>query len=501
MKQSAFRTILCLSAIFAATGAYGEEAVNIDATLTAIALSHGEVSPGFSGKRTEYTVHVPYSASPLTVTPVPADPSATVTVQGAPLDNGASSVPLEPGRNLVVIDVTAADGITKMAYTVKAFRDFPTPNWQRVAETTPLAARDSAGELVFDGRMWIFGGYTPGLVNDVWSSRDGVEWTQTGSIPNESGVNIPVNFVHAGKMWVSCNDGRFYASEDGAAWTLVTEQAPWSKRYAAGGVVFNGRMWVMGGFKSGHLFNDVWSSADGVEWRLETEHADWSPRQLFGTVVAHDGKLWVVGGGITKYHPFHAYTDVWCSEDGRKWTCVNDHAPWPARIWSTVEVYRGRLWLIGGFRAEPTWNNFDDVWHSVDGVTWERLQTETVWMARHELSAYVYNDALWVVAGNAWPLMNDVWRLAVPGVTFTSQPVVEDFLGAEYTYRARAAFQAGAVRYRLVEVPDWLSVNTKTGVVRGRPEAEGDYTVVIEAVDSADGTARQAYTLHIIPLH
>jgi len=40
--------------------------------------------------------------------------------------------------------------------------------------------------------------------------------------------------------------------------------------------------------------------------------------------------------------------------------------------------------------------------------------SETVWSSRHEPTCYVYDDSLWVVAGNHWPVQNDVWRLTLP---------------------------------------------------------------------------------------
>ncbi len=347
--------------------------------------------------------------------------------------------------------------------------------------------------------MWILGGYTPELTADVWSSRDGVEWTQVGAVPNEAGVNLPINLVHEGRMWVVCNDGRLYASPDGRGWTLVAEHAPWSGRYAAGGAVFNGRMWVMGGMKRGELYNDVWSSSDGVTWTLEVERAPWSKRQLFGLVAVFKGKLWVLGGGITNYHPFKTYQDVWNSSDGRNWTRVTDAAPWPGRIWSTAVVYRDRLWILGGFQAEPTWNNLNDVWYSTDGMDWTRFEGEHTWSPRHELSALVYADALWVVAGNEWPLKNDVWRLHIPGLSFVTRPAIEDYASTEYTYRAKVDFGATGVRYRLIEAPSWMTVDVKTGVVRGTPPEPGDYSVVLEASDVQGASARQDFTLHILP--
>ena len=68
--------------------------------------------------------------------------------------------------------------------------------------------------------------------------------------------------------------------------------------------------------------------------------------------------------------------------------------------------------LIGGFdnvrRA-----NFDEVWWTEDGLKWQRLDTKTRFSPRHEVTAYVHDNSLWVVAGNSWPLMNDVWKLTL----------------------------------------------------------------------------------------
>jgi hypothetical protein len=385
---------------------------------------------------------------------------------------------------------------------VKVIRDYPTPSWVKVRDECPWTPRDSAGELVFKDRMWLLGGYIPELINDVWSSADGSNWTKAGSVPCESGINIPVNLVYGGRMWVVCNDGHLYSSEEGSHWDLVTDQAPWRGRYAAGGVVFAGKMWVMGGLKGDHLFNDIWSSADGVHWELENEHAPWSRRQLFSMVAVFDDRIWVMGGGITIYHPFRAYNDVWNSPDGRNWHKVTDRAPWPARIWSSSVVYRNRLWVLGGFRSEPVWTNLDDAWYSADGARWQKLESEARWSARHEISAYVFDGKLWVVAGNSWPLKNDVWSLEIPGLVFLSQPVIEEFVTAQYSYQAHADFNESRkpIRYRLLAHPPWLSIDRDTGLICGTPETVGDVTVTVEAYDEAGETARQTYTLHVVPL-
>jgi hypothetical protein len=473
-----------------------------DATLRSLAASPGKLSPGFSSARKSYTVFVPQACESVRVTAAASSPAASIKVNGRPAADGqpSDSIRVDVGRTVIDVDVISPDAKAKESYRVKIIRPYPTPNWVRVKENNPWIPRDSAGELVFNNRMWLFGGYTPGLVSDVWSSSNGLDWTKSGEISSSAGINIPANFVYGGKMWVTANDGAFYCSADGAAWTLANPDVPWKGLYASGGAVFAGKMWVISRKKGAEPGNDIWSSSDGVQWTREAAGTLFSKRQLFSDVVAFKDRLWVIGGGGAGYHPFRAYNDVWSSADGKNWTKATDHAPWPPRIWNSSAVYKNRIWFMGGFRAEPTWNNFNDVWYSADGAEWSQLVTEDVWAPRHEYSLYVFDNKLWMVGGNAWPLQNDVWSLEIKGLTFLSQPVIEEIAGNEYTYRAKADFNKSGVKlfYRLFDAPRWLSIESGTGFIRGTPVEAGDFRVTVEASDKSGETARQTYTLHII---
>lgn len=473
-----------------------------NADLCVLTVQPGNMVPSLWGDRTEFAVMLKSGMAAVSVTAKPTHPEARMTLNGVTLEPGQPSapVPVPHGWTVLRVETTSSDGATRKTYSLKVQRTLPIPGWRKLADSSPWVPRDSAGEIVHNGRMWLLGGYVPELVSDVWSSADGLRWDRAGDVPAPAGINIPVTFSHAGRMWVTSQDGKLFASRDGAAWDRVADSLPWGVRYGAGSAVFQGRMWVAGGISGGARHNDLWSSRDGVTWTLECAQAPWSRRQLFGNLVVHDDKLWVVGGGISAYQPFKAYRDVWSSPDGRSWSRVTDEAPWPARVWSNCVSYQGRLWLVGGFRAQPTWNNFSDIWYSSDGERWEQLEAEEIWEPRHEISVYVHDERLWVVGGNAWPLKNDVWTLSIRGLTFVSQPPLEEFVTAEYRYRARADFNRSRrpVRYRLVEAPVWLGCDEATGAVRGTPPAEGAFRIVIEAFDAAGETARQEYVLHVI---
>src|SRR5690606_32052473 len=159
-----------------------------------------------------------------------------------------------------------------------------TPNWVMESKKAAWQARDSQGEFVFDGNMWIMGGwFTPESPNpqDVWKSPDGKSWTRVIETAPWEHSDLPVSLVFKDKMWMmggrklpgtECSN-QVWSSVDGANWTLETAHAGWSPRLAPGFAVFKDRMWVLGGTSDFYrnddttLFNDVWFSADGKEWK------------------------------------------------------------------------------------------------------------------------------------------------------------------------------------------------------------------------------------------
>jgi len=134
--------------------------------------------------------------------------------------------------------------------------------WQCVTENAAFAARDGAGALVFDDRMWLLGGWNP-----------------------DDKVNFPRD----------CNS-EIWSSSDGVSWNMENAQAPWEGRHTAGYAVHDGSMWIIGGdCIQGHYHNDVWRSDDGIDWHLVHNQVPWGPRALHYT-VGWDGWIWVMGG-------------------------------------------------------------------------------------------------------------------------------------------------------------------------------------------------------------
>ena len=285
-------------------------------------------------------------------------------------------------------------------------------SWVRITEHAQFPRRDTAENVVFQGRMWLSNAYHDGgvLLRDLWRSADGETWEKVLDDTPYDGYSEMV--AYKDKLWAIKKS--VWCSPDGLEWVQVCEETPFGARGYGEVVVHQDKMWQLG---SGA---DVWWSTDGATWTCATRQAPYGPR--YGSAVAvYKDKLWLMGGAMSqpsdppeKHYP--AYTtcnDVWCSADGATWTRVKEHAPWDERMWFVAEVCAGRLWIIGGFSNRRS-KNFADTWCTVDGLAWQRLESEAWWSARHEPTPYVYDESLWVVAGNSWPLTNDVWRLTLP---------------------------------------------------------------------------------------
>jgi hypothetical protein len=207
--------------------------------------------------------------------------------------------------------------------------------------------------------------------------------------------------------------------KSGLIYHHVMESAPWSARGGLGCVVFQRRLWVMGGTGNAHngtQSNDVWSSEDGRQWRQELASAPWQPRWAHHTFAFAD-KLWVIGG-LASVEPIHNLNDIWSSPDGKEWTREVADAPWPARHrWQAAgAIHRNRIYLIAG--AADGHNYYQDVWCSDDGVHWRSAPVQGPWFERRKdhavasfrgrlyLAGGTFLDAIQPGGGRR---LNDVW--------------------------------------------------------------------------------------------
>ena len=314
-------------------------------------------------------------------------------------------------------------------FTLTPSQEVPEYHWTCITGNAAFAGRDGAGALVFNGKMWLLGGWNPGdklhfpkiCNSEVWSSTDGLTWTLENPQAPWEGRHTAGYVLHRGKMWIvggDCNQGHYqkdvWSSADGVNWTCVNDSVPWAPRVLHYTVAFRDKIWGIAGqtiprFGGGEevFYDDVWCTEDGAKWTRVAEHSPWPQRAMIGHSAVFNERLWLLGGGTydTVQRPRRLfYNDVWSTADGINWECHAEAAPWAPRQYHDVAVWDNKLWVMEGWNQE----NRNDVWCSSDGANWYEVPN-TPWAPRHAASPFVYDGALWMVAGNN--MFPDVWKL------------------------------------------------------------------------------------------
>ncbi|QCL97846.1 autotransporter domain-containing protein [Agrobacterium tumefaciens] len=98
---------------------------SVNADLQDIRPSSGILTPAFSASMTSYVVSVGNDVERISLTAVLANAAATMTLNGAPVEDGipSSAIPLAVGNNAANITVTAQDGVSTNTYRVNIVRE------------------------------------------------------------------------------------------------------------------------------------------------------------------------------------------------------------------------------------------------------------------------------------------------------------------------------------------------------------------------------------------
>lgn len=279
--------------------------------------------------------------------------------------------------------------------------------------------RSGHTSVVFNNKLWVIGGYdsmTSSASNEVWySENNGATWSRQPQVNGGFSARTDhTTVVFNNKLWViggfssNVDTNDVWSSTDGSNWNKLPKTNPFPVRSGHTTLVFDNKLWVIGGRFTGFFKNDVWNSTDGVNWTKVTDSAPF-PERFDHSSVVFDGKLWVIGGsdGQTK-------NDVWFSSDGSSWAQATPSANFTSRLSHTSVVFDNKIWVIGGANG----NYKNDVWYSADGETWMQATASSAFSARLSHSSLVLNDeekgtkSLCVIGGrdqSAAIYKNDVW--------------------------------------------------------------------------------------------
>jgi len=274
---------------------------------------------------------------------------------------------------------------------------------------------------VFNDKLWLIGGFRGTgylAVGDIWSSDDGITWTLETTMETAD-INFKTRYGHKvtvfnGKLWViggyNSDAGvrldDVWSSSDGVNWEEVTTSEPrFSARTGFSLVVFDNRMWVIAGTSDSNSFEgDVWSSdTNGIDWIKESDPAAFGKRYRM-SVTQFDNKLWLIGG---RAYGGDYKNDIWSYSIGTGWIQETESANFRARTDHNTFTFNNRLWLLGGTGG---WYHNNSAWSSANGVDWRRETNGAEFINRNGHASVSYKGKLWVIGGyDGENALNDVW--------------------------------------------------------------------------------------------
>ncbi len=283
-------------------------------------------------------------------------------------------------------------------------------NW--APDTILWSARSEHSALSFNNKLWVMAGHLDDSPqssrNDVWSSSNGTLWNLVASHAGWGPRYGIASTVFNGKMWIlggycfpACSGqnitNEVWSSSDGVTWTQSQQAPPWPARFDSSALTYNNKLWIMGGNTFGGFLNDVWSF-DGLTWTQATSSAAWSPR-VYPAVAVNNGKMWLPGGAGAGGD----LNDVYSSTDGMTWAQATSNPGWTARVGLALLSFQNKLWVMGGVDncGQPYGCQLyrNDVWSSSDGISWAQVTPHAEWGGRSLFGAVVHNNAMWVLGG------------------------------------------------------------------------------------------------------
>ena len=227
------------------------------------------------------------------------------------------------------------------------------------------------------------------------------------------------------------SDEVWRSSDGGLTWDQAASGPRFLPRYAHSSVVSGNDIYVIAGSSgaagavAGSRSRDVWKSGNrGVTWQRVTDNAGFQARDGHRSEVLN-GKIYVIAGSISTTSTLTTMAkvdDVWESDistaGGRTWSeaTSGSMAKFGARRYPASAVLgtgaAAKLYVIGG---DGSTNDFDDVWNSANGATWNQVSVTMAFTpARGSHSLAVLNEGahrgLYLIGGISGAFLRDVWK-------------------------------------------------------------------------------------------
>ncbi len=211
----------------------------------------------------------------------------------------------------------------------------------------------------FNGDLFLIGGADndDNELEEVWISNDGFFWTLGSDILPFGAVSFHSTVAFNNQLYVITDDYEdddgtqmmaVYRSSDGFNWDLIATDV-FPIRTAAETVVFNNRIYLIGGTNDSNFLNDIWTSEDGISWSQVTPSGSFTDPIVFHTLNTYENALWLIGGwSSTNQYNNH----IWYSQDGISWISYDGEIPFDGLYAHETLVYEDELWIFGGVQED-----------------------------------------------------------------------------------------------------------------------------------------------------
>jgi len=184
-------------------------------------------------------------------------------------------------------------------------------NWTNINNAPPFGNRIFQQVVSLDGFMYLLGGQntyvgaSPTIFRDVWKSADGITWTQVcascaPNIGNTSGTCTSWR----GRIWVIAGEyyadthirhKTIYSSKDGITWTQHSDLPIAAGLSYPKAFVWGGKLWVYGGYGSSNTSTLLYTTNGLSNW-INASYV--GMRETHAAAVAQQNPLfWVVTSG------------------------------------------------------------------------------------------------------------------------------------------------------------------------------------------------------------
>ena len=177
---------------------------------------------------------------------------------------------------------------------------------------------------------------------------------------------------------------------------------PFEERYGHTLTVFDGKMWVIGGYPSNFDTDNVWQSSNGVNWTLVNDNVPYGIDLRGHSAFEFQNELWMT----------NTYEDIWKTNNGTIWDLELEDSAFLRRVFASVESFDENLVYFSGRATNNASLFYNDIWYSIDGKNWTQGAEEATYLGRYLHTSVVYQGKIYLIGGqNSQGYLNDVWVL------------------------------------------------------------------------------------------